>query len=109
MIEKNMKGHMSTITPKQVKHIAKLANIPVTDQEVADLTDAFEETLDVVANLQSVDTSFVEPTHQVTGLENILREDVVDEAHMLTQEQALANAKETHDGFIVVPRIIDQE
>ncbi|MCB9800739.1 MAG: Asp-tRNA(Asn)/Glu-tRNA(Gln) amidotransferase subunit GatC [Pseudomonadales bacterium] len=100
---------MSTITPQQVKHIANLANIPVTEGEVTDLADAFEETLDVVANLQSVDTSKVEPTHQVTGLENVLREDVVDEAHMFTQAEALANAKETHEGFIVVPIIIDQE
>lgn len=100
---------MSTITPQQVKHIANLANIPVSDQEVTDLADAFEETLSVVANLQSVDTSGVEPTHQVTGLENVLREDVVDTDNMFTQAEALANAKETHEGFVVVPRIIDQD
>ncbi len=100
---------MSTITSQQVKHIAKLANIPVDDQEVDDLADAFAETLDVVANVQSVDTSTTEPTHQVTGLENVFREDVIDTTHMFTQKQALANAKETHAGFIVVPRIIDQD
>lgn len=100
---------MSTITPQQVKHIANLANIPVSDQELTDLADAFEETLGVVANLQAVDTSDVEPTHQVTGLENVLREDVVDETRMFTQTQALANAKQTHEGFVVVPRIIDQD
>jgi len=103
------KGRMSTITPAQVQHIANLASIPVSDEEKKDLAQAFEETLAVVQNLQSVDTSHVEPTHQVTGLENILREDVVDTDHMLTQEQALANAKQTHEGFVVVPRIIDQD
>ena len=100
---------MSTITPAQVQHIANLASIPVSDVEKKDLAQAFEETLDVVANLQSVDTTHVEPTHQVTGLENVLREDVLDTDHMLTQEQALANAKQTHEGFVVVPRIIDQD
>lgn len=100
---------MSTITPSQVHHIAALAAIPVSDQEVTALAQAFEETLAVVANLQAIDTSSVEPTHQVTGLENVLREDVVDESHMLTQSQALANAPQTHEGFVVVPRIIDQD
>lgn len=104
-----MKGPMSTITPTLVKHIAQLAAIPLSQEEIAPIATAFEETLDVVANLESVDTTTTEPTHQVTGLENVLREDVVDDTHTFTQAQALANAQHTHEGFIVVPRIIDQE
>lgn len=100
---------MSTITQKQVQHIADLAAIPVSDQEATGLAQAFEETLSVVANLQSLNTQSIEPTHQVTGLENVLREDIVDTDHMLTQQQALVNAPQTHEGFVVVPRVIDQD
>jgi aspartyl-tRNA(Asn)/glutamyl-tRNA(Gln) amidotransferase subunit C len=96
-------------TKISVKHIAKLANIPITDQEEQALTKAFEETLAVVEELQTIDVTNVQPTYQVTGLENVLREDIVDEKKMFTQEQALANAKETHDGYFVVPQVISQD
>ncbi len=92
-----------------VKHIAKLANIPITDAEEQKLEIAFAETLKVVEQLKQVDVTGVEPTSQVTGLENVWREDVINTADMFTQQQALANAKQTHDGFFVVPQVIDQD
>lgn len=100
---------LAKITKNQIKHIADLANIPVTDQEQENLQQAFEETLDTIAELQSVDVSKVEPTHQVTGLTNVLRKDVVDTDNMFSQKQALANAKQTHNGYFVVPRIIEEK
>jgi aspartyl-tRNA(Asn)/glutamyl-tRNA(Gln) amidotransferase subunit C len=92
-----------------VKHIAKLANIPITEAEEKKLEKAFEETLAVVETLKDVNVTNVEPTFQVTGLENVLREDIVNEANMFTQAEALANAHETHDGFIVVPQVIGND
>ena len=81
----------------------------MNDKHADALLSAFEETLAVIDNLREVDVQKVEPTHQVTGLENITREDVVDSKRMFTQEEALANASKTHDGYFVVPRIIDQD
>jgi aspartyl-tRNA(Asn)/glutamyl-tRNA(Gln) amidotransferase subunit C len=92
-----------------IQHIAQLSNIPITDDEAKKLEVAFEETLQVVADLQKIDVTGVEPTFQVTGLENVLREDVVNEKKMFTQEQALANAPKKHDGFFVVPQVISQD
>jgi aspartyl-tRNA(Asn)/glutamyl-tRNA(Gln) amidotransferase subunit C len=64
------------------------------------------ETLDYIATLNSIDTKNVEPTSQVTGLTNVLRE---DEAHpSLSQEEALQNAQ-TYNGFFKVPAILDHE
>lgn len=91
-----------------VQHIAKLANIPTTDQENEKIATAFDETLKVVDQLQKVNVDGIEPTHQVTGLMNVLRDDVVDESRMFTQEEALSNAKHTYDGFIVVDQILEQ-
>lgn len=99
----------SRISPQQVKHVAQLANIPITDKEAVNFTGAFEETLTVIDNLQTVDTSATEPTHQVTGLENVLREDTIDEERMFSQEEALANAPAQHDGFFVVDRILHND
>jgi aspartyl-tRNA(Asn)/glutamyl-tRNA(Gln) amidotransferase subunit C len=91
-----------------VHHVAQLAQIPITDDEEKKLERAFDETLKVVDKLQELDVSAVEPTHQVTGLVNILREDVVEESRMFSQAEALANAKHTHNGFFVVNQLIDQ-
>lgn len=92
-----------------VSHIARLANIPITADEEKKLEKAFEETLAVVEQLQTVDVSNVQPTFQVTGLENVTREDIVDEKRMFTQEQALANARAQHDGYFVVAQVISQD
>lgn len=100
---------MAKITKNQIKHIANLANIPVSDKEQEQLKNAFEETLDTISDLQSVDVKGTQLTHQVTGLENVLREDKVDLNNMFTQQEALANAKHTHNGYFVVPRIIKEK
>ena len=99
----------SHISQQQVKHVAQLANIPVSEKEAQKFTGAFEETLAVIDNLQKVDTTSTEPTHQVTGLENILRDDKVDEGRMFTQDEALANAPAKHDGYFVVDRILHND
>ena len=97
------------ITLQQVQHVAQLANIPISDTQAQNFVGAFEETLGVVDNLKQVDTQKIEPTHQVTGLENVTREDKVDSEHTLSQAAALANAKHTSTGYFVVPRILDND
>ncbi len=89
--------------------MAALANIPITEQEEVQLAAAFTETITLVEKLSSLDTEDVEPTHQVTGLENVWREDTVNSEKMFSQDQALANAPQTHDGFFVVPQVINQD
>lgn len=99
----------TTLSTTQVAHIAKLANIPVTDAEAAKLAQAFNETLEVVNQLKEVDTANVPTTHQVTGFENVTRDDVVNQENMLTQEEALANAVRKHQGYFVVPQVIEKD
>lgn len=92
-----------------VHHVAQLANIPVTTDEEKKLADGFSTTLGVVDELKNVNTKDVESTHQISGLVNVFRKDVVDTDRMFTQEQALANAPQIHNGFFVVDQILDQE
>jgi aspartyl/glutamyl-tRNA(Asn/Gln) amidotransferase C subunit len=97
-----------TFTADDVAKIAKLANIPVSDDEKTALAAGFTTTMSVVDALGKAKTAGVEPTHQVTGFENVFRDDAVDEARMFTQQQALANAPRTYAGFFVVDRVLDQ-
>lgn len=99
---------MSSMNASLVHHIATLANMPVTSAEEQKLADGFVTTLKVVDQLMDVDTKGVEPTHQVTGLENVWREDEVDTSRTFTQAQALANAKDTHNGYFVVPQVVGE-
>ncbi len=100
---------MSTINKQTIKQVAKLANIPVFEQESVDLAQAFQDTLKVVDKLKKIDVTNLEPTHQVTGLTNVTRPDVVIPEQMLSQQQALANAKKTYQGYFVVPRILEKD
>ena len=91
-----------------VKHIARLANIPITEEEEKKLAAGFEATLEVVEQLNKLDTNHIEPTHQVTGLKDVFREDVIDEKQILTQAEALSNSKRHHLGYFVVKQILDK-
>jgi aspartyl-tRNA(Asn)/glutamyl-tRNA(Gln) amidotransferase subunit C len=104
-----LKVMSSPLSSAQVKHVAKLANIPVDDKELSKLATAFTETLAVIENLQQPDTSNTMPTHQVTGMENVTRPDTIDKPRMFTQEQALANASQTHQGYFVVPAVLENK
>jgi aspartyl-tRNA(Asn)/glutamyl-tRNA(Gln) amidotransferase subunit C len=99
----------TTITTNQVAHIAQLANLTLSDAEQGQFAHSFTDILAVIETLKKLDTEGVEPTHQVTNLENVLREDVVDETNQFTQTQALANATQTHNGYFVVERILHNE
>lgn len=100
-----MKG--KTFTWHDVSRIAKLADIPINEDQAKDLAEGFTKTMKVVDELSQVDVTGVEPTSQVTGLENVFREDEIDVERKLIQEQALANAKRTHNGFFVADQIFE--
>ncbi len=98
----------SKFTSHDVAKIADLAHLPVTSKEEQKLSEEFNTTIKVVDQLFKVDVAGVEPTSQVTGLTNVFREDTIDTTRMFTQEQALANAKRTHNGFFVVDQILTE-
>jgi aspartyl-tRNA(Asn)/glutamyl-tRNA(Gln) amidotransferase subunit C len=90
-----------------VLHVAKLANLPLTKEDKEKFEKQLQETVNYVEELDKVVTKNVEPTSQVTGLENVLREDVVKPS--LSQAEALRNAKTTHEGFFKVDAIFEND
>ncbi len=101
--------HSKKFSKDTVHKIAKLANIPVTIREEAALAEGFNTTIKVVDTLFSVEVKGVTPTSQVTGLENIFREDEIDGVRQFTQDQALANAPRKHNGYFVVDQILEDD
>jgi aspartyl-tRNA(Asn)/glutamyl-tRNA(Gln) amidotransferase subunit C len=94
------------ISEAEVRHVARLARLALSDEEIAVMQAQLSAILDYIAMLREVDVSNVPPTAQVTGLTKVWRPDVVDE--MLTQEQALANAPDQQDGMFRVRAVFDE-
>lgn len=90
-----------------VARIAKLADLTLTEEETKKFESQLEETLKYVEQLEEVDTNNVEPTNNVTGLENVVDEDIPRPS--LTQKEALANTKNEYKGFFKVKGILANE
>lgn len=98
---------MANITPDEVRRIAALAKIGLSDTEVKQMAGELDRIVDFVEQLQSVDTTNVPPTDQVTGLEDVFRPDTVRSD--LSREELLANAPDQQDGFFKVKRVLDND
>lgn len=96
---------MSAITVNDVKYVASLAKIAITDDEAARLTAELDTILGYVRQLEAVDTTGLEPTYQVTGLKNVTRPDEIID-YGTTREDLLKNAPRQRDGYIEVPKVL---
>jgi len=89
-----------------IKHIAKLSNLILTDAEENEFDGQLNDILSYIEQLNKVDTVNIEPTAQVTGLKNVTRNDNFTD-DMLSQEEALSGGKKTHNGLFVVDKLVD--
>lgn len=96
---------MAEISSEQVKHVADLARLEVTDEEAEKLSKDLSELMQQIDLLQEVDTENVEPTISVANLNNVMRNDEPKE--LVTQEEVLKNAPDAKDGFFRVPSILE--
>ena len=96
---------MSTITTDDVHHLAQLSSLQLSDSEVENLRADLENIINYINQLNEVDTSGVEPTYQVTGLENVWRGDEID-ADSVTPEQLLDLAAEQSGHCVKVPKVL---
>jgi aspartyl-tRNA(Asn)/glutamyl-tRNA(Gln) amidotransferase subunit C len=95
---------MATLSRAEVEHVAHLARLGLTEDELTRLEGQLNHILDQYAILTRLDTEAIPPTAQTIELENILRDDVPRAS--LPVEDAIGNAARTQDGFVVVPAIL---
>jgi len=91
---------------KEIKKIAELARLELTDKELETYGLQLSDILGYVDQLQEVDVTGVEPTAQVTGLENVMREDKVEEWPEDEVESALGQAPDREGKFVKVKRVL---
>ena len=98
---------MASLTRADVEHVAHLARLGLTADELARLEGQLNHILDQYAKLAELDTEAIPPTAQTIELENILREDEVRPS--LPAAAVLANAPQRDGDFFVVPAILGGE
>lgn len=95
----------TAISRDDVLHLAQLSSLQLTDEEIESLQADLGNILDYIKQLGELDTTGVEPTYQVTDLENIGREDTVS-VGAATREQLLALAPEQEKDQVKVPKVL---
>ena len=98
---------MSEITPDLVRHLAGLARILVTDEEVDKMTSQLSLIVDSVATVNKAVAGDIPATSHPIPMENVFREDVIEPS--LTQQEALSGAPDSADGRFRVHAILDEE
>ena len=95
------------LSKQEIQHIAKLARLELTDAELEKYGGQLSAVLNYIDQLKEVDVKGVEPTAQVTGLENVLRDDEAENWDEKEIEAALKDAPEREERFIKVKRVIE--
>ena len=92
------------LTEQEVRHVAKLARLKCTDEEIATLTSQLGAILGYFAQLEELDTTDVEPLAHCLPIHNVFREDEVQPS--LSNDEALANAPQRDGEFFAVPKVL---
>lgn len=93
------------LSRKDIKHIAKLANLPLSESEIKKFQEQLSEVIEYINKLNEVHTENIEPVSQLTELINVFEKDGAQNKRSLTQAEAVKNAKEKKNGFIKIKAI----
>lgn len=91
----------------EVERIAELAKIGLTEKEKREFSGELSAVLEYIEQLKEVDTSEIEPAAQVTGLVNVVREDVVDDCDEDVRKKIANNFPEERGGYVKVKQVIN--
>ena len=95
-----------TISREDVEHVARLARLKLTEEEILLFGQQLDSILNHIQKLREVDVSAISPTAQVIPVMNGMRED--QPRPSLSQESVLANASREEDGYFRVPPVFDE-
>lgn len=97
---------MSNLTRDDVLHVANLAKLNLTEEEIEKFTPQLSTIINFISQLNKVDTVGIEPTSQTTGLTDVFREDEVKPSS-IDQDGALSGTDQTYNGYFKVPAILE--
>ncbi len=92
------------ITPQEISHVADLARLHLSQEEVEAMAKQLDEILSYVAKLNELDTGSIAPTTHAISIVNAFRDDEVQPS--LERDKALANGPRQNGEAFVVPRVI---
>lgn len=95
---------MTTISTSDIQHLASLSSLALADNEVDGLRQDLEKIITYIEKLKELDTTDVEPTYQVTGLENVWRDDEIQ--NDVGRDELLKLAPEQKDFQVKVPKVL---
>ena len=95
---------MTTISTSDIQHLASLSSLALADDEVDGLRQDLENIIGYIKQLSELDTAGIEPTYQVTGLENVWREDEVQPG--VSREALLNLAPKKQNNQVKVPQVL---
>ncbi|KAB2331661.1 Asp-tRNA(Asn)/Glu-tRNA(Gln) amidotransferase subunit GatC [Bacillus mesophilum] len=98
---------MTRISSDQVKHVANLARLQLSEEETESFRNQLEAMITFAEQLNELDTDGVEPTSHVLDMKNVMREDVAKPG--LPQTEVVKNAPDHQDGYIKVPPIMTED
>lgn len=98
-------SNMTQISRDDVQHLALLSSLRLSDEEADGLQTDISNILRYIEQLAELDTTGIEPTYQVTDLENVWRDDQVINDHV-TREQLLALSAESINNQVKVPKVL---
>lgn len=96
---------MTKISRDDVQHLAQLSSLQLTDSEIDALQGDLEGIVEYINQLGALDTTGVEPTYQVTDLENVMRDDEVID-YGVTRDTLLELAPAAQDNSVKVPKVL---
>ncbi|MDR1300217.1 MAG: Asp-tRNA(Asn)/Glu-tRNA(Gln) amidotransferase subunit GatC [Candidatus Nomurabacteria bacterium] len=92
------------ITEKEIRHLAELTGLSLTVDEQRGMAVDLEKIVEYIGELGELDTAGVDPTYQVTGLENVWREDTVGQH--LSREELLELAPAVRGNSVEVHQVL---
>jgi len=97
---------MSKLSREQILKLALLSSLSLSDEEIVKYQNELGAILEYVAILEETNTDGLKPTYQVTGLENVTREDSVVESQQASPTDLMKIVPKSQDGYIKVGRMI---
>lgn len=95
------------LTKEEVEHIAKLARLGISEEEKEKFGEQLSSILEYIEQLKEVDTDNVPPTAQVTGLENVMAADAIEQCDEATMKKLIESAPMHDDNFIKVRGVFE--